>query len=78
MHIDGRHLEFQNGDLFKCTACLAGYHFAINFSLKLVEGSILTINICKYLTSHVDGHSIQDGHHFLRWPSFYILNQACL
>ena len=43
MHIDGRHLEFQNGDLFSRKACWAGYHFAMNFSLKLVEVCILTI-----------------------------------
>ena len=43
MHHDGRHLEFQNGDRFSCKTCLAGYHFAINFSLKLVEVSTLTI-----------------------------------
>ena len=43
MHLDGRHLEFQNGDLFSCKACEAGYHFAISFALKPVEVSILTI-----------------------------------
>ena len=37
MHLDGRHLEFQNGDLFSCNACYVGYHFAINFYLKLVQ-----------------------------------------
>ena len=42
VHLDGRPLEFQNGDLFSCKVCLAGYHLAINFSLKLVEVSILT------------------------------------
>ena len=43
MHHDGRHLEFQNGDLFSCKACSAAYHFAINLSLKLVDVSTLTI-----------------------------------
>ena len=43
MHHGGRNLEFQNGDLFTCKTCLAWYYFAINFSLKLAEVSILTI-----------------------------------
>ena len=78
MHLDGRHLEFQNGDLFSSKACEAGYYFAINLSLKLVELSILTINICNYLISHEDGHSIQDGRRFLRWPPFLYIKPSLL
>ena len=34
------------------------------------------ITFCYYLKSHVDGHIIRDGGHFIRWPPFYMLNQA--
>ena len=78
MHLDGRHLVFQNSDLFSCKACCVGYHFAINFSLKLVEVFILTIEHLNYLNPHVNGHIIQDGGHFIRWPPFLYVKSSLL
>ena len=65
---------------FKMAACfhVKPVKFAKKISLKLVEVSSLTINICNYLTSHVDGHNIQDGRHFLRWPPFLYIKSGVL
>ena len=35
-------------------------------------------NICNYLTSYVDEHTIQDGGHYIRWPSFLYINSSLL
>ena len=76
MHHDGRHLEFQNGDLFSCKTSETGYHFAINFFYK-ASGSVYFNNKkCYYLGSYVDGHIIQDGCHLMRWPPFLYIKPS--